>query len=389
MSAEIVDSAEVSRNVCADMIRKIILSSVLLLATSALAQQAPAPAGNATPAPRPAQASLQVSNPHYDTISVSVAVNASADKVWARVGKFCDIGKTDSVAGGNSCKYLAGNGGPGTVRSIDDEVLVGTTKYSYTYAQAPRENTLYNFYHGTLQVVPVTATTSRLNHVIFLDTSMLVDYATRAKVLKDLDTSLNQKLQVMKALAEGGKLRVPQTAAARPAAESPQAAFQNANPRYVAIPMQVEVNAPADVVWAHIGHFCDIGKIGSVGFPTCMIVEGTDGEYGVVRNVGREVLVGKTADSYTYSQQMRATGFYSLYHGTIEARAVTPKTSTLYWTLVYDNSNLTDDAAIERDITNRRTRFTSMLQAVKILSEGGMLPDAIGQPAAAAPAPAK
>jgi hypothetical protein len=105
-----------------------------------------------------------------------------------------------------------------------------------------------------------------------------------------------------------------------------------------------------------------------------MITAGTDGEYGVVRNIGREVLVGKTKYSYTYTQQMRATGFYSLYHGTIEARAVTPKTTTLYWTLVYDNSNLADDAAKEKDIAGRRTRFMAMLQNVKILSEGGTLP---------------
>jgi hypothetical protein len=375
------------------MIREIIFSSVLLIATPALAQQAAAPAGNLAPAPRPAQAPIQIADPHYTTISASLVVNAPADKVWARVGKFCDIGEASPSA--EPCKYLAGNGDPGTVRSINNEVLVGSTKYSYTYAQPPRQNTLYNFYHGTLEVVPLTAATSRLNHVVFFDTSMLADDAAREKVSTDLQKSLTQNLQNMKTLAEGGKLRVSQSVTSRPADSSgPQAPYQNPNPRYVAIPMQVEINAPADVAWSHIGHFCDIGKIGSVGFPTCMIVAGTDGEYGVVRNVGREVLVGRTATSYTYSQQMRASGFYSLYHGTIEARAVTPNTSTLYWTLVYDNSNLTDDAAITRDIANRRTRFTAMLQAVKILSEGGTLPDppaqpAGAQPAAASPVPAK
>jgi hypothetical protein len=147
--------------------------------------------------------------------------------------------------------------------------------------------------------------------------------------------------------------------------------------------MQVEVNAPANVVWDRIGHFCDIGRIGSVGFPTCQIVEGTDGEYGVVRTVAREVLVGKAANSYTYAQQIRSPGFYALYHGTIEARAVTPTASTLYWTLVFDNSQQPDDAAIARDIANRRTRFLSMMAAVKTLAEGGTLPpDPAPQPAA-------
>jgi hypothetical protein len=39
---------------------------------------------------------------------------------------------------------------------------------------------------------------------------------------------------------------------------------------------------------------------------------------------------------------------------TLEARALTPTTTQLYYTLVYDNSNLADDAAREADIARRR-----------------------------------
>jgi hypothetical protein len=343
--------------------KRILIAGLLAAATPALAQAPAAPAAPAAAAPRPPQAPIQIANPHYETVSVTVPVNVSADTAWARAGKFCAIA--------DGCTYLSGTGEPGTVRSIGNEVLVGTTKYSYTYARAPRANTLYNFEHGTLLVAPVGATTSQLNQVVFLDTSMLADDAARAQARKDIEANLNQNLKALKALAEGGK---PAAHVAAPAADP--APFQNPSPRYVAIPMQVAVNAPADMVWSHIGHFCDIGKIGAVGFPTCQIVDGTDEQYGVVRSVGREVLVGKAANSYTYSQQMRASGFYNLYHGTIEARAVTPTTSTLYWTLVYDNSNLTDQAAIDKDIANRRTRFLSMMNAVKTISEGGPVPDA-------------
>ena len=317
---------------------------------------------------------MQIPEPHYVTVPMTIEVNAPADKVWARVGKFCDIGEWSPAADGSSCKYLAGDGDVGSVRSVVNEVLVGKTKYSYTYAQAPRENTLYNLYRGTLEVVPVSATTSRLNYVVFLDVSMLANDA-REKYLKDREISFNLRLKNMKTLAEGGTVPAPEATAPRGAGGGrTPAAYLSPNPHYVVVPMQIEVNAPVDAVWAHIGHYCDIGKIGAAGFPTCMITAGTDGEYGVVRNIGREVLVGKTKYSYTYTQQMRATGFYSLYHGTIEARAVTPKTTTLYWTLVYDNSNLADDAAKEKDIAGRRTRFMAMLQNVKILSEGGTLP---------------
>jgi hypothetical protein len=333
------------------------------LAAPALAQDAAAPA-------RPAPAPLQIAAPRYETVSVGMQVMAPAAKVWARVGKFCDIAEAEPELG--RCKYLSGSGGPGTVRSINNEVLVGGSKYSYTYAQAPRAGMPYNLYHGTLLAVPSSPNTARLNHLVFLDTSML-DEATRKKTLAELQARLTRSVANMKALAEGRKLPAS-PAAAPPMAD--QAPFQNPNPRYVAIPMQIAVNAPVEVVWSRIGHFCDIGRIGSVGFPTCQIVEGADGEYGVVRSVGREVLVGRAMDSYTYAQQMRASGFYALYHGTIEARYITPKTTTLYWTLVYDNSSLgNDDAAIQRDIANRRTRFMSMLQAVKSIAEGTTPPD--------------
>jgi hypothetical protein len=86
------------------------------------------------------------------------------------------------------------------------------------------------------------------------------------------------------------------------------------------------------------------------------------------------VLVGKTKYSYTYTQPLRATGPYSMYHGTLEAMALTPTTTRLNYTLLFDNSTLPDDAAREADINNRRTRFTGMLTNMKTLSEGGTLP---------------
>src|SRR3954454_3583352 len=58
-------------------------------------------------------------------------------------------------------------------------------------------------------------------------------------------------------------------------------------------------------------------------------------------------------------------------------------TTTIYYTLVFENSMLADDAAREKDIQNRRTRFTKMLQNMKILAEGGTLPPgAVQGPAA-------
>lgn len=161
-------------------------------------------------------------------------------------------------------------------------------------------------------------------------------------------------------------LAQPPAPASRPA----PAPLQVPNPHYITIPMTIEVNAPVDKVWARIGKYCDIGEW---GIPNCTILSG-NGEIGTVRSIGNEVLVGKTEHSYTYTQPARQGVPYNLYHGTLEAIAVTPTTSRIKYTLFYDNSMLPDDTAREKDIANRRTRFTKMLENMKILSEGGTLP---------------
>jgi hypothetical protein len=144
-----------------------------------------------------------------------------------------------------------------------------------------------------------------------------------------------------------------------------------ANPTYVSIPMEMMVNRPAAEVWKRIGKYCDIGEWLQI---PCTLVSGKDGEVGTVRSVGSEVLVGKTELSYTYTQPVREGRPYNLYHGTLEARPVTATTSKLVYTLMFDNSMLPDDAAREKDIAQRKARFTQALENMKTLAEGGTLP---------------
>jgi hypothetical protein len=86
------------------------------------------------------------------------------------------------------------------------EVLVGKTELSYTYAQTPKEGQPYNLYHGTLEVRPLTATTSKLVYTLFFDNSMLPDEAARAADRARRTERFTQALRNMKILAEGGKL---------------------------------------------------------------------------------------------------------------------------------------------------------------------------------------
>ena len=146
-----------------------------------------------------------------------------------------------------------------------------------------------------------------------------------------------------------------------------------ANPNYVSLHLEVDVNRPAAEVWKRVGKYCDIGEWFQVA-AGCKILSGTDGEVGAVRSIANEVLVGKTDLSYTYTQPVRAGRPYTLYHGTLEARPVTATTSKLLYTLMWDNSLLADDAAKEKDKASRTATFTRALQNMKTLAEGGSLP---------------
>jgi hypothetical protein len=142
-------------------------------------------------------------------------------------------------------------------------------------------------------------------------------------------------------------------------------------PTYTSIPLEIAVNKPAAEVWKRVGKFCDIGEWLQI---PCTITSGKDGEFGAVRSVAGEVLVGKTELSYIYTQTARNDRPYNLYHGTLEARPVTATTSKLVYTLFFDNSMLADDAAREADKGRRVTTFTRALQNMKTLAEGGTLP---------------
>ncbi len=162
-----------------------------------------------------------------------------------------------------------------------------------------------------------------------------------------------------------------QPATAAPPA-SPNANIVVENPTYTTIPLEIDVNRPAAEVWARIGKYCDIGEW--LQIPAgCKMLSGAEGDVGSVRSVANEVLVGKTQYSYTYTQTVRAGRPYNLYHGTLEVRPVTDKTSKIVYTLMYDNSMLADDAAREKDKVGRTATFQRAMTNMKTLAEGGKL----------------
>lgn len=157
-----------------------------------------------------------------------------------------------------------------------------------------------------------------------------------------------------------------------------------AKPTYISISLDVTVNKPVADVWARVGNFCAIGEWAQL---PCTILSGKENELGAVRSVGTEVMVGKTEYSYTYGQAPREGRPFNMYHGTLEARAISPTTTKLVYHIFVDNSMLPDEAAREKDRMQRTKTFTQFMQNMKILSEGGTLPPkpAPAPPAGAAP----
>ena len=135
-----------------------------------------------------------------------------------------------------------------------------------------------------------------------------------------------------------------------------------AEPEYTTIKLEIDIAKPAKEVWAKVGGYCDISKwLNNVD---CKITSG-DGGMGTVRVLagGRvtEILVAQTELSYGYTQPVREGQYYILYHGFMEARPVTATTSKMLYTLMYDVSNLADQAAKDADVARRKGMFETAL----------------------------
>jgi hypothetical protein len=142
-----------------------------------------------------------------------------------------------------------------------------------------------------------------------------------------------------------------------------------AQPEYITIHMELDVARPAAEVWAKVGGYCDISQWLAID---CKVSSG-DGDIGTVRLLRggqvTEILVGKTALAYGYTQPVREGQFYNLYHGFLEARPVSATSSRLLYTLVLDESDKPDQAAKDADVAARRARFEGALQKMKAIAE--------------------
>ncbi len=134
---------------------------------------------------------------------------------------------------------------------------------------------------------------------------------------------------------------------------------------FVTVPLETTINAPAAAAWKKISGYCDIGAWLKT---TCVITSGKDGEMGAVRRIADridELLVAKTAWSYSYSQPKSPID----YHGTVEIQPIDKRHSKLLYTLVYDAEPLATPEAKAADKARRAKQFTGIVATMKALAE--------------------
>jgi hypothetical protein len=196
----------------------LVLLGGAAVAGAAIAQPNTAPAAAANP--------LVSVSPDYVTIPMEIIVNQPAARVWDRVGKYCDIGEWLQIG---DCIIRSGTGEIGTIRSVGEEVMVGKTPLSYTYAQTvgfqargAGANRPYDLYHGTLEARPIDATSSKLVYTLVYDSSTIPGGDAAKKTDMERRRAVFERaLANMKVLAEGGTLPPPPARPSVPAVPTP------------------------------------------------------------------------------------------------------------------------------------------------------------------------
>ncbi|HEU0162635.1 MAG TPA: SRPBCC family protein [Rhizomicrobium sp.] len=144
-------------------------------------------------------ASLPASAAEWNTILLEKVVNRTPEQTWARIGPYCAIAQWLKV----TCAITSGNQvSAGTNRLLNgdnNEVMVASTPWSYTYAQASSPI----FYHGTLAVEPMDrGRQTKIVYTLFYDIAPLKTKEERQADRERRTKRFSEALDNMKALAE-------------------------------------------------------------------------------------------------------------------------------------------------------------------------------------------
>jgi len=140
-----------------------------------------------------------------------------------------------------------------------------------------------------------------------------------------------------------------------------------AEPNYYRLELDIVIDRPATEVWARVGDYCDISEWAGLD---CKISQG-DGGIGTVRVLNGSIvepMVARTELAYGYTQPVVEGEYYTLYHGFMEARPVTDKTSRLIYTMMWDVSQSSEEET-QTIIQRRREFFGAALAKMKEIAE--------------------
>ena len=167
----------------------------------------------------------------------------------------------------------------------------------------------------------------------------------------------------MTALIHRAPLAAVLALAALAGSASAQPAPAKPTPEYVSIVQEIAVKAPVEAAMRKTGGYCDI----AAWFKTTCVYTAGSGGVGTNRLIaGRinEVLVARTATSYTYAQPLAPNS----YHGTVEYQSA-PGGSKIIYSLFYDVSMLPNQAAKDKDRETRAKQFMGVLEKMKAIAE--------------------
>ncbi len=166
--------------------------------------------------------------------------------------------------------------------------------------------------------------------------------------------------------AAAGALGIALFSGTASAADAPASAPAAPAADYAVLNLNVSVDASADVVWKKVGGYCDIAAW--LKLP-CSLTSGT-GDVGTIRHlaVGKgidEIMVAKTARSYTYTQPDTTI----LYHGTLQVVPDGKDHAKILYNLIWNQGPDGADEAKAKDRDRRTKSFTAALDNMKAIVE--------------------
>jgi hypothetical protein len=131
----------------------------------------------------------------FKVIALSADIERPAEAAWSVIGAFGDAGRFFNV----NCNLISGSGGLGSVRLIGStiqEVMVGSSRHSYAYAQTRGPMAPFA-YHGCIALEPSGPASCKLVYTLLYDQATM-DAEKRASEATRIGAMFDRAIAAMK-----------------------------------------------------------------------------------------------------------------------------------------------------------------------------------------------